>query len=88
MDRGSHLYGPVRDYRAEVLAWLTRAEKCVNPPGGYYGNASGDDLHPNHALALACEAIRVVVNKGSIANIVALARALDTKPDGAGEGVG
>jgi hypothetical protein len=70
----------VRDYRAEVLAWIERAEKCVNPPGGYYGNASGDDLHPNHALASACEALRVVVDKGSIANLVALARALGLEP--------
>lgn len=66
----------IRDYRAEILAWLGRAEKCVNPPGGYYGNPSGDDLHPNDALLSACAALNAVVKGGSVADHVRIARAL------------
>ena len=70
------LLGPVRDYRAEILAWLDRAEKCVNPPGGYYGNASGDDLRPEHALPLACLALRAIVRSGSVSDHHRIAKAM------------
>lgn len=81
-----NLLGPVRDYRAEILAWIERAEKCVNPPGGYYGNASGDDLTPKQALPLACLALRAIVKGGSVSDHVRIARAMfldDKRKDGA-----
>ena len=71
-----NLLTPPRDYRADLLAWLDRAEKCVNPPGGYYGNASGDDLRPEHALLDACAAIRAIVSEGSVSMHVKMARAI------------
>ena len=75
MKRPSILTG-IRDYRAEIVAWIARAEKCINPPGGYYGNPSGDDLHPKDALLSACQALASVVNGGSVSDHVRIARAL------------
>lgn len=75
MTRPTTLRG-IRDYRADIKAWLARAEKCVHPPGGYYGNPSGDDLHPNHALLAACRALAAVVTSGSVDDHVRMARAL------------
>lgn len=75
MDR-PNLLTPPRDYRADLLAWIERAEKCVNPPGGYYGNASGDDLRPEYALLSACDALRAMVAKGSVSMHVKMARAI------------
>lgn len=82
MDR-PNLLGPVRDYRAEIEAWMARARKSVNPSGGYYGNPSGDDLHPHHALFAALDAIETVVKRGSVADHVRIAKAIGLEKGGA-----
>ena len=81
MDR-PNLLGPVRDYCAEIEAWIVRARKSMNPPGGYYGNPSGDDLHPNTALLDALAAIDSIVKRGSVSDHVRIARALGLEKGG------